>query len=92
MFEGTPDVGGPKPRTIKIFRAVSIRVFNKCFKSNKIAPNHNKNIRVAPKNSTMESVIGIDVGTGSVRGCAFDFNGNQISEPEGSSQIHNFEA
>ena len=35
----------------------------------------------------MDSVIGIDVGTGSVRGCAFDLNGNQISEPEGSSQI-----
>ena len=46
-----------------------------------------KNIRVAPKNSTMDSVIGIDVGTGSVRGCAFDLDGNQISEPEGNSQI-----
>ena len=55
------------------------------YKSNKIAPNHNKNIRAAPKNSTMDSVIGIDVGTGSVRGCAFDLDGNQISEPEGNS-------
>ena len=35
----------------------------------------------------MDSVIGIDVGTGSVRGCAFDLDGNQISEPEGNSQI-----
>ena len=35
----------------------------------------------------MDSVIGIDVGTGSVRGCAFDLNGDQISEPEGNSQI-----
>jgi len=30
----------------------------------------------------MDSVIGIDVGTGSARGCAFDLDGNQISEPE----------
>ena len=35
----------------------------------------------------MDSVIGIDVGTGSVRGCAFDLEGNQISEPEGNSQM-----